>query len=118
MYNALHHSCHHKNLFLSATNKIVIQDNVLLGWNVEIRDNDGHKILYDKESSFVQNSTKKVIIREKVWISSNVLIMGNTDIGANSVVGVRSMTNKVYPSHSLIAGSPGRIIRKIYDWEI
>ena len=103
-----------KNLFLSSSNKIEIGNNVLLGWNVEIRDSDGHTIIYNND--ITDTSNKQVFIGDDVWIASQVLILGKSYISENSVVGIRSMTNKKFESHSLIAGSPARKIKTIQGW--
>ena len=41
-----------KNLTVSCKNEIIIGNDVLIGWNCEIRDYDGHNIMY-KEKSLV-----------------------------------------------------------------
>lgn len=103
-----------KNLFISCSNGIDIEDQVLVGWNVEIRDSDGHNVYYSDKNT---TSYKQVKIGRHVWIAAYSLIMGNTEIGNESVVSIRSITNKKYEDHCLLAGSPAREIRKIEYWK-
>lgn len=106
--------CANKNIFISASNEITIGDDVVIGWNAEIRDSNGHTIVYENNISSVNN--KNVYIGNDVWLASYTLIMGNSHISSNSVVGMRSMTNKKFEGNSLIAGSPAVKIKSIVGW--
>jgi acetyltransferase-like isoleucine patch superfamily enzyme len=102
-----------KNLFTSCSNGILIDSDVLIGWGVEIRDADGHKVYYDGAI----NALKKVKIEKNVWITSYCLVLGNTHIKNNSVVAMRSLTNKEFEENTLIAGMPAKKIKTITGWE-
>ncbi len=91
---------------------ITICENVLIGWATKIFDTDFHKLTY-----LDQNEHKKpfgsINIGRNVWIANDCLIMKNTVIPDNCVVGARSTMMKKYdiPSYSLIAGSPATFIK-------
>lgn len=54
-----------------------------------------------------------VNIGNNVWIGANVSIIGGVTIGEGAVIGAGSVVNKNIPPHTLAAGNPCRVIRKI-----
>ena len=57
-----------KNCFIACSKGIVIGEDVTFGWNVNVRDNDGHKII-DNTSGVVSES-QPVHIGNHVWVCS------------------------------------------------
>ena len=88
---------------------------LLLGWNCQFLDNDGHDILVNGVAS---NQPKSIIFEENVWISSNNLLLKGTKISSNSVVAARSVVNKEFlEKNVLIAGTPAKIIKTNVAWK-
>ena len=58
-------------------------------------------------------STKHVIIEDDVWIGANAVILPGVRIGTHSVVAVGAIVTKDVPSHSLVAGVPAKVIKKL-----
>ena len=48
--------------------------------------------------------------------AEDVLLLKNTRIGSNSVVGAKSLVNGEIPPNSLAAGTPARVIREDISW--
>ncbi|MGH2740857.1 MAG: acyltransferase [Actinomycetota bacterium] len=46
------------------------------------------------------------------WIGEKVSVLRGSDIGDLSVVGAQTVVHGEYPDHSVIVGSPGRVIRR------
>lgn len=55
-----------------------------------------------------------ITIGEKVWLPWRVFIMPGVELGNNIVVGANSLISKSFPSNTLIAGSPAKIIKENY----
>lgn len=53
-----------------------------------------------------------ITIGKKVWLPWRVFIMPGVTIGDGVVVGADSMINKDVPAHSLVAGSPAKVIKE------
>ena len=53
-----------------------------------------------------------VKIEDHVFIGANSIILPNTRIGHNSIVGALSLVQGDFPPHSLIVGSPARRAKK------
>ena len=108
-------SCN-KNCFISSDYKVKFGNEVLLGWNVNIRDSDGHEIIYLNENE--KKKEKDVEIGNHVWICSNVDILKNSKIGNDCIVGYKSLvTNIMVDNNKLIAGIPAKIIKNNVNWE-
>lgn len=97
---------------IEALSKITIQDNVLIGVNCSILDNDGHSLKIDSRLSGTPKSAE-IIIEKNVFIGDNVTILKGVTIGENSVIGNGSVVTKSFPSNVIIAGNPAQIIKEI-----
>ncbi|WP_338408957.1 acyltransferase [uncultured Flavobacterium sp.] len=95
-----------------AFSKITIEDNVLIGINCAIIDNDGHHLEIDKRTSVISKSAE-VLISKNVFIGDNVSILKGVTIGQNSVIGFGSVVTKSIPENVVAAGNPAQIIRAI-----
>lgn len=58
-------------------------------------------------------TTKPVIIGNDIWIGANAVILPGVSIGDHSVVAAGAVVTKDVPPHSLVAGVPAKIIKKI-----
>ena len=58
-------------------------------------------------------STTLVVIGNDVWIGANAVILPGVTIGDHSVVAAGAVVTKDVPPHSLVAGVPAKIIKKI-----
>lgn len=58
-------------------------------------------------------STNQVVIEDDVWIGANAVILPGVTIGHHSVVAAGAVVTKDVPPHSLVAGVPAKIIKKI-----
>lgn len=97
-------------------NKITIGDNVLIGCNVTIRDNDGgHTILYN---GLMDNCNNRPIhIGDDVWICAKVDILKGVNIPNGCVIGYRScVLGKFQQENCIIAGYPAKVLRENISW--
>ena len=58
-------------------------------------------------------TTKPVIIGNDIWIGANAVLLPGVSIGDHSVVAAGAVVTKDVPPHSLVAGVPAKIIKKI-----
>lgn len=107
-----------KNSAIFCSKGILIGENVLFGWNVSIRDSDGHKIK-DLETGNYLSEKKDVQIGNNVWVAANVDILKGTTIPDGCIIGYGSKVfHKFIEQNSIIAGYPAKIIRNNVSWEI
>lgn len=82
---------------------IIINANARIGEMCVIRPNIliGHKI----------PGSPAPVIGNNVEINSGVRIIGSVTIGDDVIIGVNAVVNKDIPSHSIVVGNPGRVIK-------
>lgn len=103
---------------------VTIGDNVLIGPNVTLAT-PMHPLLPDernirqREDGSVYNLeyAKPIVIENDCWLASNVIVCGGVTIGEGSVIGAGSVVTRNIPPHSLAAGNPYKVIRKITEMD-
>lgn len=91
---------------------IRIGNNVMVGANCLIVDNDFHPILTnDRRYSEKSIGTKEVVINNNVFIGANSIILKGCLIGENSVIGAGSVVTGTIPSNVVAAGNPAKVIK-------
>ena len=58
-------------------------------------------------------STNPVTIEDDVWVGANAVILPGVTIGNHCVVAAGAVVTKDVPPHSLVAGVPAKVIKKI-----
>lgn len=96
-----------RNILIQCENEITISSNSLFGWNVNIRDTDGHEL--SKDNSKESN----IFVGQDVWVASDVFLMRGTSISDGSIVGTRSLVLglQLLEKKCLVAGSPA-VVKK------
>ena len=58
-------------------------------------------------------NTTPVIIEDDVWIGANAVVLPGVRIGNHSVIAAGAVVTKDVPPHSIVAGIPAKVIKKI-----
>ncbi|MCR4920738.1 MAG: acyltransferase [Bacteroidaceae bacterium] len=100
---------------LYAMSEIVLGDDVRLGANCKVIDNDFHAIEPDRrrEGRVEDIPRRPIRIGDGCFIGTNCILLKGTTLGRNCVVGAGSVVTGTWPDNSVIAGNPARLIRKI-----
>ena len=103
------------NCFIYASKQISFGKNVLLGWDNEIIDSDGHDIWVNGVAVEKQQS---IHIGNHVWITSHVRISKGVAIADDCIVAKGAVVTKKHTvPHTLIGGIPAKDIRTGVDWK-
>lgn len=104
-----------KNCTLWCNERIAIGENVLLGYQVYLRDDDGHSIMTD---GVLAEKSKSIVIGNHVWCSANVSILKGVVIADDSVVGYNSCVfGQFEESNVLLGGYPAKVLKKNIQWK-
>lgn len=95
-----------------ADNEIWIEDNVLIGAETMIVDNDFHGLVYKSDIGRTEmKGGEKILIKEGAFIGTRCLILKGVTIGKGAVVGAGSVVTKDIPDGEIWAGNPAKFIR-------
>ena len=97
--------------------EIIIEDKVLMGPGIHIYVNDhlfGDKTkpIYDQDHTPARISDT-VILKKGCWIGARSTILKGVQIGENAVVAAGSVVTKDVDSHTLVAGVPAKVIKRM-----
>ncbi len=101
---------------VSEKSKIIIEDDVLIGYNCHIYDSDFHELnSYNRLLS--QGKTAPVRIRKNVFIGNNVTVLKGVEIGENAVIGSNTVVSSNVPANTVVVGNPMKMISKLDFFE-
>jgi len=112
------------------TTGITIGNDVLISWGCTIVDSNMHSIVsservkelatakkeYDNgtigDNPDIQTiKSKPIVIKDKVWIGFNCIIMKGVTIGEGAVIGAGSVVTKDVPDYAVVGGNPAKVIK-------
>lgn len=97
---------------IECSSKVVIENNVLIGVNCSLIDNDGHDLAIDKRN-VGSPKMAPIYIQQNVFLGSNVTILKGVIIGKNSIIGNGSVVTKNIPENVIAAGNPAKVIKNL-----
>lgn len=101
------------NSTLNCFQYIEIGEGTIISDDVRIQDSDNHFVI---ENGIEKQSTKPIIIGNRVWIGQNVLILKGVTIGDGAIVAAGSVVIKDIPAYCLVAGVPAKVIKEKVEW--
>lgn len=98
---------------------VTIEDEVFIGHGV-VFINDKYPRATTAERALQIETDWQVVptlVKRRASIGSNSTILCGVTIGEGAIVGAGSVVTKDVPPHTIVAGNPARVIRKIADQE-
>ena len=87
---------------------VTIGDNVTLAPECMLLCHDG-----SSKKLIGYSKIGEIKIGNNVWIGGNVCVLPGVTIGDNVVIGAGSVVTKDIPANCLVAGNPGKIIKRL-----
>ena len=104
------------NCIIWSKSLIKFGNGILLGWNVTIRNFDGHKLIIDEK---IINKSIPLYVGNHVWICSHSSIIKGGRIDDNCVVGYGALvTGDLIGENAIFAGNPAKQIKNNIKWEL
>lgn len=95
---------------------IRIGDDVMIAPSVTLTTT-GHPVHPAGRADFGRFS-EPIVIEDKVWIGSNVVVLPGVRIGYGSVIGAGSVVSRSIPPMTVALGTPCRVVRAITDEDL
>ena len=105
-----------ESCFISACNRVVIEENVGISPNVMIIDSSRKPGPIDRPSKEQDLDIGYVHIGADSWIAYNACVMPNVTIGRHCIIGALSVVNEDIPPYSLAVGAPAKVVKR-YDFD-
>jgi len=115
---------------LISVEEIRIGSDVMISWGCTIVDSNFHSINWKERKNDVVEwkrgleegeigkyknwevvKKEKVVIKDKVWIGFNSIILKGVTIGEGAIVGAGSVVTKDIPAYSVVGGNPAKVIK-------
>lgn len=103
---------------LRAAKRIEIGRNCMIGGGARISDNDGHPIharRTTENTKIAPEDVKPVVIEDDVWIGEDVTILKGVTIGEGSIVSASSVVTKSVLPMKIVMGNPARAVMWVPD---
>lgn len=109
---------------LVISEEINMGDDVVVSWGVTIVDHNSHSIdwvfrqrdVLDWKAgikNWADVGAKMVVIKSKVWIGFNTIILKGVTIGEGAIVAAGSVVTKDVPAWTVVGGNPAKVLREL-----
>jgi len=100
------------NCFIQVRGTVRIGNNVIFGPGVKLFS-ETHNFNSIELPILQQGETRiGVIIEDNVWIGADAIILDGVIIGRDSIIAAGSLINRSIEPYSIVAGVPGKLIKK------
>lgn len=99
-------------LTIMCAKDVTIGNGVRIGRNVSIRDWNGPHVIVNEH----YRNHAPVHICDHVWLCTGCTVMPGVTIGEGSVVAANATVTKDVPPHSLVGGSPAKVLKQDIEW--
>jgi lipopolysaccharide O-acetyltransferase len=102
-----------RHVTISALKNITIGKNCLISYHVSLLDHQHHFAYNLSPFQTGLTTPRPITIGNNCFIGAHSFIMAGVTLGDNCVVGANSVVTKSFPAHSVIAGSPAKLLKTL-----
>lgn len=97
---------------------IEIGEDCQFSYGIKIRASDGHAIYDNTTKEILNKPSKGIKIGNHVWLAADVVLLKDTKLSDNTIVGAKSLVTKTFSeSNVILAGIPAKVIRRNVNWD-
>ncbi len=103
------------NTILSVNKEVIIEEDVIIGNNCVVADNDGHPRAADlraQNAPLAERDIRPVRICRHAWIGRGAQIMKGVTVGEGAIVSAYSVVVTNIPPYCLAMGNPAEVIMR------
>ena len=93
-----------------------IGNNVHMSGEVVLTCHDGSVNVINRAYGLKLDSVGPVAVGDNVFVGHGAIILPNVTIGDNVIVGAGVVVARDVPAHSIVVGSPSRVVGKLSDY--
>lgn len=101
------------NCVISASESVVIEDDVIIGAFTSIVDSDHTFSLGRPNVMHNPMSSSPIRIGRGTWLAERVAVLRGSTIGRCCIVGANSVVRGTLPDYSIAVGAPARIVGRV-----
>jgi acetyltransferase-like isoleucine patch superfamily enzyme len=98
---------------ISATESIVLEDDVIVGAFTSVIDSDHTFALGHPNVMHNPLETAPVRIGRGTWVAERVAVLRGADIGRCCIIGANSVVRGEIPDYSIAVGAPARVVGEV-----
>lgn len=99
-----------------ADERIELGNRVQIGSNVSVVDTDFHPLTPEgRARDFNAGVAAPIVIKDKVFVGMDSLILKGVTIGEGSVVGAGSVVSRDVPPRTVVAGNPAKVVHELEE---
>lgn len=104
----------HHDAYIDNVGKIVLGDRIVISTKAILLAHDySYRIFENIHKYSGRKYISDLIIGNNVFIGAGAIILPGTRIGDCCIIGGGAVVKGIIPSYSVVAGNPGKIIKKI-----
>lgn len=100
-----------RNVFITARERIIIGNYVMIGPNVVINSGNHNFTSVDRPMRLQGHSSKQIIIEDDVWIGANAVILPGVTLGKGCIIGAGAVVTHNVSPYSIVGGVPAKLIK-------
>lgn len=91
--------------------QVLIEDGVSIGPRVTLVCSSYPN--FSKILSYAPVQNGPITIESEAWVGAGAIVLPNVHIGTGAIVGAGSVVTRDVPRHSIVAGSPAKVLRQL-----
>lgn len=97
-------------------NSIVVADDAMLAYRVQLRTSDSHGIVSLDDPSAALNPPASIRLGPHVWLGKDVVVGRGVTVGRGAIVAMNTIVTAHVPPCTLVGGVPMRVLREGVTW--